>query len=47
MIDQIKNKVTNADVNGSSSNSNKASLESAKIKVQKVDSSNASKGSDI
>ena len=46
MIDQIKNKVTNADVNGSSSNSNKASLESAKVKVQKVDSSNASKGSD-
>ena len=46
MIDQIKNKVTNADVNGSSSNSKKASLDAAKVKVQKVDSSNASKGSD-
>ena len=46
MIDQIKNKVTNADINGSNSNSNKASLEAAKVKVQKVDSSNASKGSD-
>ena len=32
MIDQIKNKVTNADVNGSNSNSNKASLEAAKVK---------------
>ena len=46
MIDQIKNKVTNADINGSSSNSNKASLEAAKVKVQKVDSSSASNGSD-
>ena len=46
MIDQIKNKVTNADINGSSSNSKKASLEAAKVKVQKVDSSSASNGSD-
>tara|TARA_B100001996_G_scaffold166760_1_gene127102 strand:- start:991 stop:1308 length:318 start_codon:yes stop_codon:yes gene_type:complete len=39
MIDQIKNKVSNAVINGSSSNSKKASTESAKIKVSQVSAS--------
>ena len=38
MIDQIKNTLSKADVNGSSSNSKKASLDSAKINVQNINS---------
>ncbi len=41
MVDQIKNKVTNADINGSRSNINKASMEAAKVKVQQVTSSSS------
>ncbi len=43
MVDQIKNKVTNADINGSRSNTNKASIEAAKVKVQQVTSSKPKK----
>ena len=38
MIDQIKNTISKADVNGSSSNSKKASSDSAKINVQNISS---------
>ena len=38
MIDQIKNTISKADVNGSSSNSKKASSDSAKINVQNINS---------
>ena len=41
MIDQIKNTISKADVNGSSSNSKKASLDSAKINVQNIKSVNS------
>tara|TARA_B100000886_G_scaffold328750_1_gene277429 strand:- start:256 stop:570 length:315 start_codon:yes stop_codon:yes gene_type:complete len=39
MIDQIKNNISKADVNGSNSNSKKASLDSAKVSVQNINSS--------
>ena len=38
MIDQIKNTISKADFNGSSSNSKKASLDSAKVNVQNINS---------
>ena len=41
MIDQIKNTISKADVNGSSSNSKKASSDSAKINVQNINSVNS------
>ena len=39
MIDQIKNNISKADVNGSNSNSKKTSLDSAKVSVQNINSS--------
>ena len=38
MIDQIKNNISKADVNGSNSNSKKASLDTAKVNVQNINS---------